>query len=158
MNNKTGRQWFKHPIVSAALITLLATILSSRFSVAEDAIKVYKSPTCGCCSAWIEHLEQKGFRIDAHDVESVNPYKQALGVPYGMGSCHTATIDGYFIEGHVPAEDIKRLLKERPEIIGLTVPGMPIGSPGMEMPNRAPDPFNVYAIDRAGNKTVFASH
>lgn len=117
---------------------------------------VYKSPTCGCCSKWIEHLEANGFEVSSKDVPNVTPVKQINGVPRQMASCHTALIDGYFVEGHVPAKDIKRLLEERPEIAGLAVPKMPIGSPGMEGPN--PETYHVYAVDKKGQPTVFATH
>lgn len=131
--------------------------LVSNESGAADGV-VYKSPTCGCCSKWITHMEEAGFDLDVADVQSVVPYKKQFGVPYGMGSCHTAMIDGYFVEGHVPAADVQRLLKEKLDIIGLTAPGMPVGSPGMEVPGRTADSYTVYAIDKAGNKTVFARY
>ena len=117
---------------------------------------VYKSPTCGCCTKWIDHLEENGIDVEARDVRDVTPIKQSNGVPPGMSSCHTALVGGYFIEGHVPAEDVKRLLKERPEIAGLTVPGMPIGSPGMEGPR--PERYRVFAVGRDGKLSTFATH
>lgn len=129
----------------------------AKITNAADGV-VYKSPTCGCCGDWIKHMEKNGFELDVANVESVVPYKQQFGVPYGMGSCHTAMVGGYFIEGHVPADDVQRLLQEKPDIIGLTVPGMPIGSPGMEMPGRPADSYNVYAIDKEGNQSVFARY
>ena len=119
---------------------------------------VTKSPTCGCCGAWIEHMRHAGFEVDVHDTEDVHSVKQQAGVPFGKGSCHTAQIDGYFIEGHVPAEDVKRLLAERPDARGLAVPGMPAGSPGMEMPDGRVQPYAVELVAKDGSTSVFAAH
>lgn len=121
-------------------------------------VTVYKSPTCSCCAKWVEHLESDGFNVDVVTRENVMPIKEKLGVPAGMGSCHTALVDGYVIEGHVPAQDIHRLLKERPAASGLAVPGMPIGSPGMEMGKRR-DPYHVYLFsDKTAEPAIFSSH
>ncbi len=114
---------------------------------------VYKTPTCGCCTGWVEHLEANDFEVDTRDLRSLTAIKMEVGVPPAMASCHTALLQGYVIEGHVPAEAIERLLEERPQIAGLAVPGMPIGSPGMEGPN--PEPYTVYAFDREGRTTEF---
>ncbi|MCK5665401.1 MAG: DUF411 domain-containing protein [Thiotrichaceae bacterium] len=117
-------------------------------------IVVYRSPTCGCCSKWLAHLEKHQFNVEdivTNDVESI---KEKYAVPKNLASCHTAIVDGYVIEGHVPAADIKTLLKTKPKIIGLTVPGMPAGTPGMEMGGRK-DPFKVMAFDKEGNKQIF---
>ena len=116
-------------------------------------VEVYKSPWCGCCAAWVDHLEQNGYTAIVHDVENLAAIKRMAGVPQDQSSCHTAMIDGYVIEGHVPASAIERLLAERPEIHGLTVPGMPQGSPGMEGPN--PVPFTVYSIGSDIGSEVF---
>ena len=105
---------------------------------------------------WVAHLEEHGFTVNATDVPDINSVKRSAGVPARAGSCHTAIVDGYVIEGHVPAEDIKRLLAERPPIKGISVPGMPIGAPGMEGPN--PQPFDVIAFDEDGQLTHFSSH
>ena len=114
-----------------ALIFLFASSISVVFS-SETNITVWKSPTCGCCHAWVEYLVDNGFVVTAHDVESVVPVKKELGLTNpALYSCHTALIDGYVVEGHVPASDIKRLLTERPDIVGITAPGMPQMSPGM---------------------------
>lgn len=126
--------------------------------VQAQEITVYKSPTCGCCNKWITHLEQNGFKVKAQDMPNVTPKKIEFGITPQTASCHTGVVNGYFIEGHVPAADIKRLLKEKPKNIkGLTVPGMPVGSPGMEQGNRK-DPYNVMAIDKKGHSTVFSTH
>lgn len=115
---------------------------------------VNKTPWCGCCTLWAEQAEAAGFHVETREYENLNPIKQALEVPPAHGSCHTAEIEGYFIEGHVPFEDIKRLLTERPDARGLTVPGMPIGSPGMEQGERR-QAYDVYLIDAEGNATVY---
>ncbi len=134
-------------------------ILPAR-SVAEDlSIKVWKSPTCGCCNDWITHLEANGFSVTSYD-EGATDAMIRLGVPFRYGSCHTAEIDGYAIEGHVPAREILRLLEERPEAIGLSVPAMPRGSPGMDGPEYGgvEDPYDVLLITRDGEATVFESY
>lgn len=119
---------------------------------------VHKSPTCGCCSLWITHLQQAGFDVEARDTDDLNPLKERLGVPYGKGSCHTAEIGGYVVEGHVPASDIKRLLRERPRIRGLVLPGMPMGSPGMEVPDGSVQPYTVEQVNLDGTTAPYASH
>lgn len=121
-------------------------------------VLVHKSPTCGCCGLWVAHLRQAGFVVQVDDREDVNPVKQRLGVPYGKGSCHTAEVGGYFVEGHVPAEDIKRLLAERPDAKGLVLPGMPAGSPGMELPDGTTQPYTVELIGRNGEARSFSHH
>ena len=142
------------------LLPILLGLLVAINGYADNPVRgvtVYKSPTCGCCSKWIDHLKQNGFKVEAHNVKDVTPYKIQSGVTPELASCHTAIIDGYIIEGHVPASDIKRLLRERPDVVGLAVPGMPIGSPGMEQGNHK-DKYNVIAFDKKGNKKVFSSH
>lgn len=119
---------------------------------------VTKSPTCGCCVAWIEHMRHAGFEVDVRDTEDVHAVKERLGVPFGKGSCHTAQVAGYFVEGHVPAGDVKRLLVERPDAKGLTVPGMPMGSPGMEIPDGRIQPYVVELVAKDGSTSAFAIH
>lgn len=135
--------------------SLVTALLSAAAYAAEATIEVYKSPTCGCCTKWIEHLRANGFTVRAHDIGN-NAARERAGISPAIGSCHTALVNGYAIEGHVPAQDIKRLLKERPKAIGLTVPGMPAGSPGMEGPRS--DPYNVLLIDQRGGTTVYSRH
>lgn len=118
-------------------------------------ITVYKNPTCGCCKKWIGHLKQNGFRVVAQDVEHMAPVKQKYAVPAMLRSCHTAVVNGYVIEGHVPAADIKRLLESRAPLWGLAVPGMPIGSPGMEQ-GKHRQPYGVLSVGRDGEIDVFA--
>lgn len=121
---------------------------------AEPEMTVYKSPTCGCCNKWIKHMEANGFQISAIDVLEMRFVKGKYGINHDLASCHTAVIDGYFIEGHVPAVDVKRLLSDKPDIAGLTVPGMPIGSPGMEVGDRK-DSYSVIAVGKSGDTHVF---
>ena len=115
---------------------------------------VYKTPTCGCCNLWVDHLREAGFEVDARNLNDIIPVKIDAGVPPRMSSCHTALIDGYVVEGHIPAEHVKRLLEERPDIVGIAVPGMPIGSPGME--GLGARPYQVLSWDRQGNVEVYA--
>jgi len=126
-------------------------------AVAAEEITVYKSPTCGCCKKWVAHLEQNGMQVSAHDVADVVPYKKQGGVTPATASCHTAMVEGYVIEGHVPAADIKRLLSERPQARGLAVPGMPVGSPGMEQGSRK-DPYKVLLIHNDGSTSVYSQY
>lgn len=120
---------------------------------------VYKTPTCGCCRAWVDHVKAAGFDVQVVDTANVQPIKDEHGVPGHLGSCHTAVVDGLVIEGHVPAEDIVRLLREKPQgVAGIAVPGMPRGSPGMEVPGGARDPYDVIAFSRQGRVSVFETH
>ena len=121
-------------------------------------VVVHKTPTCGCCGLWVDHVREAGFPVEVHDMDDLGPVKQRLGIPYGKGSCHTAEVDGYAIEGHVPASDIKRLLEEKPDALGLVLPGMPMGSPGMEMPDGRSQPYTVELARRDGTTEPFASH
>ena len=121
-------------------------------------VVVHKNPTCGCCEAWVDHMRQAGFRVDVRNEDNLDPVKQRMGVPYGKGSCHTAEIGGYLVEGHVPAEDIRRLLAERPDATGLVLPGMPMGSPGMEMPDGSVQPYTVELVQRDGSTVPYATH
>ncbi|MCU5788169.1 DUF411 domain-containing protein [Alloalcanivorax marinus] len=123
---------------------------------AAGTLEMYKSPSCGCCTAWAEHMRDNGFEVKVHETQNLQSIKEKAGLKPGMGSCHTAFIDGYAIEGHVPAEDVKRLLEERPDAHGLTVPGMPVGSPGMEMGDRR-DAYDVLLYGDDGVR-VFATH
>lgn len=116
-------------------------------------IEVYKSASCGCCTQWVDHLQKNGFVVNAHNVPNTAAYRTRLGVPAALGSCHTATIGGYAIEGHVPADDIRRLLKEKPLAVGLAVPQMPMGSPGMEGPRT--DAFDVLLVKKDGSHSVY---
>lgn len=125
------------------------------FAQRSEVVTVYKSPTCGCCGDWVKHMRENGFRVETHDLGDVSPIRRRYGVPSALASCHTAMVGGYAIEGHVPAADIKRLLRERPKAIGLAVPGMVIGSPGMEQGK--PEPYETLVFDATGYR-VFARH
>ena len=122
-------------------------------------IVVYKTPTCGCCAMWVEHMRQNGFQPTVHDVSAaqVRAVSQAAGLKDEGTSCHTAKVGNYIVEGHVPAADVQRMLKEKPSIAGIAAPGMPIGSPGMEMGDRK-QPYNVIAFTKDGKSTVFVKH
>lgn len=116
---------------------------------------VYKSPTCGCCTQWIEHMVEAGFRPTIRDVANVNPLKRELGVPAALASCHTAIVEGYLLEGHVPADVALKFLAEKPKALGLAVAGMPMGSPGMEGPTR--EKYDVLLFRRDGSSRAYAS-
>lgn len=119
---------------------------------------VHKSASCGCCGLWVEHMRTAGFAVEVRNTDDLNPLKERVGVPYGKGSCHTAEVGGYFIEGHVPADDVKRLLAEQPDAKGLVLPGMPAGSPGMELPDGTTESYMVELVRRDGSLTAFARH
>jgi hypothetical protein len=120
---------------------------------------VYKSPTCGCCSEWVEHMRQAGFRATVVETDDLEPVRLRHGVADELAGCHTAVIEGYVVEGHVPADDVLRMLAERPNGLGLSVPGMPMGSPGMEVADGAVQPYEtLLLLDRTGRTEVFASH
>jgi hypothetical protein len=121
-----------------------------------ESITVYKSPTCGCCAKWVDHLQANGFEVETIDLQDMSAVKAEAGISRQLASCHTAKAGGYVIEGHVPADDIKRLLKEKPDVVGLTVPGMPMGSPGME--GHRKDNYDVLTFTRTGETSVFSRH
>jgi hypothetical protein len=123
----------------------------------QPEVVVYKTASCGCCKVWVEHMGSHGFPVKTENVDNLGPIKERVGVPYGMGACHTAEVGGYFIEGHVPAADVQRLLAEKPKAKGLTVPGMPIGSPGMEQGDRV-DPYEVLLVHEDGSTSVYARY
>lgn len=141
----------------AALVMLVPpAVADMRVPAKPVAITVYKDPDCGCCKTWIEHLRKNGFKVTSHDTRDMTTIKANFGVKADLQSCHTAIVNGYVVEGHVPAADIKRMLQQRPKIAGIAVPGMPSGSPGME--NGMTDRYSVIAFDRKGGTKVFARH
>ncbi len=152
--NKQRRQIVGSLLFGSALAGLSAPVFAT-----ERRMKVYKSPTCGCCVDWITHLEENGFVVEAFDVGN-SEARERLGMPVRFGSCHTGEIDGYAIEGHVPAREIHRLLDEKPQAVGLSVPAMPRGSPGMDGPayGNVVDPYDVLLIDEEGAATVYQSY
>jgi len=147
-----------------AATTLLATFMLAASALhaqvkpgaADRHLRVYKSPTCGCCASWIKYMQANGFTATATNMADVTPIKVEHRVPSRLTSCHTTLVGGYVIEGHVPVEDIRRLLKEKPAIVGLAAPGMPARSPGMDVPNSPP--YEVLAFDKTGKTWVFATH
>jgi hypothetical protein len=143
-------------ILSVSLAAALgaATLLAQQ-TAAKPTMTVYKSPTCGCCANWITHLQHNGFDVKAVNVEDIDAVKRTYGVPAALGSCHTGLVNGYVIEGHIPADAVHRFLREKPAgAVGIAVPGMPAGSPGMEMGNRK-DPYNIMRFDKSGASAVF---
>lgn len=141
---------------TAALIGLHAVRATA---ASTTAIQVWKDPSCGCCNDWIDHLQQSGFSVQASN-DGNNGARHRLGLPRRYASCHTALVQGYVVEGHVPAADIQRLLREKPAALGLAVPGMPVGSPGMDGPvyEGRRDPYDVLLVQRDGSATVFSSY
>jgi len=127
-----------------------------RAEIGVPQVKVYKSRTCSCCNKWVEHMRSAGFEVEAINVADVNQYKLQYGVPPALSSCHTAVVEGYVVEGHVPADDVIKMLRQKVAIQGLAVPGMPLGSPGMESPN--PEAYSTIAFSADGTTLVFAEH
>lgn len=144
-------------IALATIATLTSASAPPSSLLPPPSVTVFKDPNCGCCKAWIEHLRQHAFDVTAKDTSDITAPKRTARVPEKLYSCHTAFVNGYVIEGHVPAPDIKRLLKEKPKVAGIAVPGMPLGSPGMEVGNRK-DKYDVIAFNRDGTTTLFARH
>jgi len=138
------------------ILAAIAALGISDVALAQQ-VDVYKNASCGCCKSWIKHLQDNGIDARPHDVGDVVPYKIRAGLGPQLAACHTAMVEGYVIEGHVPAADIKRLLAERPDARGLAVPGMPVGSPGMEDGDRK-EPYDVLLVHKDGSTTVFAHH
>jgi hypothetical protein len=151
-------------IIKSVIPYLLASLVS--FSACAEkpsaadlpSVTVYKSASCGCCVKWVEHMRKAGFEVTVNDVDNVHPVKMRVGVPPAKGSCHTAEVGGYFLEGHVPASDVKRLLAERPAAKGLAVPGMPMGSPGMEVPDGRTQAYDVELVAKDGSTSRFSRH
>lgn len=144
-------------MMMAAAGVLLATVgfaQQAQQTAKPIPIAVYKSPTCGCCAKWIDHLRANGFEVTVTDQADMTPTKDKHGIAPPLRSCHTGIVNGYIVEGHVPADLVKKMITERPKIAGLAVPGMPMGSPGMEGPRK--DPYDVLAFDKAGQTTVYA--
>jgi len=148
------RDWLQLTIASLATSAFSRSAL---YAARSTRVTVYKSPTCGCCANWVDHMKHNGFTIDAHDVDDtmLNQVKSTAGVPLSLRSCHVALANGYAFEGHVPADLVKKVLAEKPKLVGLAVPGMPVGSPGMEM-GALRDPYEIVAFDRAGKTWTYA--
>jgi hypothetical protein len=153
------KDWRHTLALGAAFLALTLTTGAAAPSpptAKQTRITVYKDPSCGCCKNWIAHLIKHGYGVDAKDTPAMAEVKRTLGVPEALTACHTAVVNGYLIEGHVPATDIARLLKEKPKVAGLAVPGMPMGSPGMEGPRQ--QHYQVLSFDKNGKTKVFASY
>ena len=155
----------KYTVFALALVAALSPAAGSAQSrpAAKPAaspvlMTVYKTPTCGCCAKWVDHMKQNGFTVHVTDLNDLSTIKTKHGVPSKLQSCHTAIVSGYVVEGHVPAADVKRMLKERPAAAGLALPGMPAGSPGMEVPGIVPPAYEVVTFDKKGATRVFARH
>lgn len=140
----------------AAIASLILLAISSPSQTAGPLVTVFKTPTCACCGKWVEHLRANGFAVKVQEVNDTAGYERQYRVPRTMESCHTAVVNGYTIEGHVPAADIKRLLNEKPKAVGLAVPGMPVGSPGMEAAHS--EAFSVFVFDEGGHTSVYARY
>ena len=146
-----------HSILRTFLLMIVSALTVATATAAGlPEIEVWKDPNCGCCTKWIDHLRQAGFDVTAHETARVDDARGKLGMPTRYAACHSARVGGYVIEGHVPASDVKRLLEEQPDAIGLAVPGMPMGSPGMEGPRS--EPYQTLLIGRGGKASVFAEH
>jgi hypothetical protein len=134
------------------IFAILLALLGSA-AMAAETVEVWKDPGCGCCTAWVDHLKAAGFGVRTHQVNDINAARARNGVPQALGACHTARVGGYAIEGHVPASEIKRLLLQRPRAAGLAVPGMPLGSPGMEADRS--HPYDVLLFTAEGRTSVY---
>ncbi|HET8800310.1 MAG TPA: DUF411 domain-containing protein [Marinobacter sp.] len=146
----------KHSL-ALGLMAALSFSTTALAAGAAQSIHVYKSPTCGCCTDWVKHLEENGFEVEVTETNNLNPIKADAGLTPALASCHTAFIGDYVIEGHVPASDIQRLIADAPKATGLSVPGMPMGSPGMEIGDRK-DHYKVILFNDAGQTRVFAEY
>lgn len=141
----------------AASVAFLAALGIGTAAADGEEVVMYKDPNCGCCAKWAEHMRDNGFAVKEISTREMSLVKSEAGVPRELGSCHTATVEGYVVEGHVPASDVKRLLAERPAVVGISAPGMPLGSPGMEGPYEA-ERYDVVSFDKSGRVEVFSSH
>ncbi len=156
-----SRRRFMRTSVSALAIAALGYPQVGTAAIQSETVTVWKTPTCGCCKDWVIHLRKEGFNVVTNDVPDTAPVRQKLGLPAKFGSCHTAQVGGYVIEGHVPAQEVKRLLREKPAAVGLAVPGMPVGSPGMEMRDEmlgVRDAFDVVLVAKDGSSRVYESY
>jgi hypothetical protein len=149
--NEQRRRGLRH------LATLCAALAVPAVRAAAPEVEVWKSPTCGCCGKWVNHMKANGFSVTTNDVGNLAGWRARHGMPSKYGSCHTARVGGYTLEGHVPAADVQRLLRERPDAIGLAVPNMPIGSPGMEIEGRR-DAYDVLLVLRDGSAKSFSHY
>ena len=138
----------------ALFVSATASSLAQAPRAAKPAMTVYKSATCGCCSKWVEHMKANGYNVTALDVDDIEVPMKTYGVPSSLGSCHTAVVSGYVVEGHVPADVVSRMLREKPAIAGIAAPGMPVGAPGMEVPGYK-DPYTIMSFDKSGKSSIY---
>lgn len=158
MANVTRRDWLRTMVGGGVVLATVGFSRQVGAAPAESTITVYKDPSCGCCKKWVSHLEANGFKVVAHDRSDMSALKDSFSVPQALRSCHTAVVGKLVIEGHVPAADVRKAMTRASKgMIGLAVPGMPAGSPGMEMGGRA-DRYDVIAFDAKGGTKVFATH
>ena len=144
-------------LISVAVGAVALTAIPALAANTLPPMEVFKNPSCGCCGAWVDHLKAAGFEVKVTMVDDTSVARKKYGLPDRFGSCHTAVVAGYVVEGHVPAADVKKLLAMKPVAIGIAVPNMPVGSPGMEMGSRK-DPYQVLLVDRQGREHVFSSY
>jgi hypothetical protein len=147
----------RRKIIAAAMGTMAFAAIPALAANTLPPVEVFKNPSCGCCGAWVDHLKAAGFNVKVTMVDDTALARKKYGLPDKFGSCHTAVVAGYVVEGHVPASDVKKLLAMKPVAVGLAVPGMPVGSPGMEMGSRK-DAYHVLLVDKQGRERVFASY
>ena len=153
----TGPVLDRRHLLGLGLLALAGMARPARAAAPLPTVQVYKNPSCGCCGAWADHMRAAGFAVEVHAVDFPGAIRRQHGLPDRFASCHTALVDGYVVEGHVPAAEVKRLLASRPRAVGLAVPSMPPSSPGMDVPGRN-DPYQVLLVDAQGRETVWANH
>jgi hypothetical protein len=145
-------------VLTAALVGFGSQLFAQARQQAQTSVDVFKSATCGCCAKWVDHMRKAGFTVHVTDLDEaeLQKIKARYGVPESAKSCHTARVAGFTVEGHVPASEVKRLLSQKPQVAGLAVPGMPLGSPGMEVSGMKPHPYNVLSFDKQGKTQVYS--
>ena len=148
----------RRAFLGGVVVTLAAPMAACARSPGRHTIAVHKTPTCACCDGWVSHLRDAGFDVSVTITPDLAALRRQHGMPDALASCHSALIDGYFIEGHVPAGDVRRLVAQRPDAVGLSVPGMPLGSPGMETPGGDRDRYDTLLVLRDGTTRVFTRH
>jgi hypothetical protein len=155
MSAASASRMFSIAAMGGLAALLLQACSTPAAGPALPTIVVHKTPTCGCCEKWVSHMRQAGFTMDVRNIDDTSAERAKAGVPMELASCHTGVVDGYAVEGHVPADVVRRMLQERPKIAGIAAPGMPIGSPGMEQPGYAAEPYNVIAFDKSGKTSIY---
>jgi hypothetical protein len=147
----------RRAVLTALAAAAAALSLPVGAKTALPPVQVFKNPNCGCCGAWVDHMKAAGFTVSVSEVDDTSVARKKYGLPDRFGSCHTAVVGGYVVEGHVPASDVKKMLAMKPVAVGLAVPGMPVGSPGMEMGSRK-DPYQVLLVTKDGRERVFSTY